>query len=663
MSGPISMTNKIENGLSQEEIWAGPRLKFLERVTTNVSNGAFPSKDDYDLFFGLPFYIQKELPGFETVQVKFNGLKSLLFQKFETMESVGHPSAEEAFYRQYEAAFYAKHSAQDDVHPSLDEALYDNKKVVPEDNLKGRTSPDDEPKVPRFTIVKDDPSGAPAGTTNAIETNDGLIAEMNKYFATGFKDDKFKVAYRRSNGDMHFYTETDFIKSFRDQKRLVTKRSPGGGTAPKEDPVSIIWLEDKKHKKFHDIIFDPSRVSNWAEDTDINLFRGFAIRSRRGQCYHTLMYIRDIVCNGDKEAYRWLCAWGAHMFQRPWEKPETSIAIHGEEEGTGKSFFPWILGKLLDGTSMNIHQRLYFKASNSKMITGDFSGHLEHCLLLHAEEAFRAESEKEDSIIKELISGPTGSINAKGIEAKLANSFLRLILTGNPPHIVKVSRFARRFLVLKISALRAQDTEFFAGLVKELKNGGFEALMYYFMHYPIEKFNLRIVKKTDALLDQTLQSASSYAKFWYNILNTGELPFDDDMPKNAREASKDETEKKITQLNTPPMAHEAWVLKRHLLHKYQDYAGQRIGKDKGDAVSFGRSFQAFFPNLDEKGKIVKDRDGRAMKTLRDKQKDKEWYYIFPSLKECRAMFDAHIGQECHWPANVQEWTFVPFKLF
>ena len=89
------------------------------------------------------------------------------------------------------------------------------------------------------------------------------------------------------------------------------------------------------------------------------------------------------------------------------------------------------------------------------------------------------------------------------------------------------------------------------------------------------------------------------------------------MPKNAKEASKDETEKKIIQLSTPPMAYEAWVLKRHLLHKYQDYAGQRIGKNVSDASSFGKSSQAFFPKLDEKDRIIKQRDGRAMKTLQD----------------------------------------------
>lgn len=200
----------------------------------------------------------------------------------------------------------------------------------------------------------------------------------------------------------------------------------------------------------------------------------------KGKCYQTLRYIRDVLCNGKKDQYRWLMAWVAHLTQRPWEKPETAVAIQGEEEGTGKSFFPWILGELLDGKGMS--HKLYFEASNSKMITGDFNGDLERCLLLHAEEAFRAESEREDSIIKNLISDHNLGINPKGIEAKLSKNFIRLILTGNPPHIVKAGRFARRFLVLKISDKRRLDTVYFKKLTDELENGGFEALMYYLMH-------------------------------------------------------------------------------------------------------------------------------------------------------------------------------------
>ena len=390
-----------------------------------------------------------------------------------------------------------------DEYPTLEEARATNKKLFGEPLSNATDEFDDHPTDEAIARNKEKlglSNVVPIKTApTVIDTRDGIVAELNaRGYGTVFKDDKFKVVYIDRYGVIHFYTKKDFVDSMAKEKMLVTETSPGGVTTGKFKPVSLHWLEHNQHKEYEKVIFDPSR-EHTLNDRDLNLFPGFAFKPKKGQCYKTLMYIRDVICNGDKDVYRWLMAWSAHIFQNPREKPETAVAIQGEEEGTGKSFFPHIISRLLDKQNMGITQRLYFKASNAKMITGDFSGHLEHCLVLHAEEAFSAESNKEDSIIKDLISGDEIGINAKNIEAKLSRNYIRLILTGNPPHIVKVSRFARRFLVLKISAKHALDTDYFRELSDELVLGGYEALMYYFMHYPIYKYNLRIVKKTKAL--------------------------------------------------------------------------------------------------------------------------------------------------------------------
>jgi Family of unknown function (DUF5906) len=469
-----------------------------------------------------------------------------------------------------------------------------------------------------------------------------FVADMNKYYAKTMKDDKFKVIDESIPGVIRFLNKKEFMDDRAHDKLQILTTSPDGNIKAKFEPKAKAWLEHPKARRYRMTVFDPRKPFH-RNDLDYNLFKGFGVEPSKGQCYKILQYVRNVLCSGNKEHYRWLMAWCAQMFQQPWKKPETAVAIQGEEEGTGKSFFPQILAKLLDGKDFTNANKLYFTTPNAKMITGDFSGHLEHCILLHAEEAFRAESDREDSIIKSIISEDNLSINAKNIEAKLSKNFIRLILTGNPPHIVKAGRFARRFLVLKISSKHRLDTEYFKELSNELNSGGYEALMYYFMHYPISKFNLRIVLKTEALLEQKIESMKGEERFWYTLLHTGELD--------------------ILGINHGKyygkMEKEYSVIKYKLFNRFQRFMNKKAEKNRSDEVSFGMRFSKFFPVIDNNGTIQKDRNGNPMKMLKSDKHQETNCYIIPSLNTCRLLFDVYFGQKCDWPDN-DEWIDKQF---
>ncbi|HSY77217.1 MAG TPA: primase-helicase family protein, partial [Bacteroidia bacterium] len=410
---------------------------------------------------------------------------------------------------------------------------------------------------------------------------------------------------------------------------------PSGETKSKNEPKSKLWLEHLKHRKYQQVVFDPSKlvITPQLSGGDYNMWPGFPVAPQKGSCIQFLRYVKNIVCKGNKDQYRWLMAWTAHIFQKPWEKPETAVAIQSEEEGTGKSFFPVVLSGIM-------HESSYFPASNSKMITGDFNGHLEYTILLHGEEAFSAESNRDDSIIKNLISDMMIPINAKGVQAKLAKNYARLMFTGNPPHIVKAGRFARRFLVLKISTQRLQDTSFYGNLLKYMKNGGYAALMYYLMHYPIDKFNLRIAIKTAGLLEQKLESQTIDERFWYTQLYEGHLSY------IGTSQGKYYGNNQL----------EYHVIKYKLFSQFQRFAGRRVEKSKSDSVSFGMRFAKFFPVIDGHGKLLRDRNDAPLKFLKTDKHQEVPCYIVPPLSVCRAMFDNYLGQKCDWPDDNNEWV-------
>ena len=475
-------------------------------------------------------------------------------------------------------------------------------------------------------------------------TEDVVIAKLNEYYAKTMLGNQFKIIDESIPGRVRFLDEKHFISNLRGEKALITITEPGGAIKPKFEPVSTIWLNHKKARRYRMVIFDPRREFQRTNE-DYNLWPGFAIKPVRGNCYKFLRYVRDIVCAGDKAIYRWLMAWVAHMVQRPWEKPETAVAIQGEEEGTGKSFFPKVLSILLDGLEPRSDHLLYFTTSNSKMITGDFSGHLEYCVLLHAEEAFSAENERENSIIKNLVSEDTIGINAKNKEAKRSRNFIRLILTGNPPHIVKAGRFARRFLVLKILPKQRLNTDYFRELSDDLHTGGFDALMFYLARYPIFKYNLRVAPRTNALSEQQEGSFTSEEEFWHNRLHTGELTI----------------EKTTENHYYKGLGIEALIGRAQMFYWYQHFARKQGKRKISNEVWFGRNFSKFFNEnktlVQTKNKIT----GAPLIGLATVKPDDLNYYVIPKLSICRELFQAYLGRKVEWPDESEEWIDKPYE--
>jgi hypothetical protein len=551
-----------------------------------------------------------------------------------------HPTDEELAYDAARVLGPRPSSAtMPDEHPPSEEELARNeRKLFGEKDLFGSN-------VVPLRSAQPDESGS---------VEDIVVNKLNKYYAKTMLGNKFKIIDESVPGVVRFLDEKDFIAILRSEKALITITEPNGTIKPRIEPVTTIWLNHRKARIYRMVIFDTHKIFDptvWGPHVDYNLWRGPATFPQKGSCYKTLRYIRDVVCNGDKETYRWLMAWVAHMVFRPWEKPDTAIAIQGEEEGTGKSFFVWILSLLLDGKEESMERSfpLYFKASSAKMITGEFNGHLEHCLLLHAEEAFRAESDREDAIIKDLISGGKLGIHGKYRDAKLSNNYIRLILTGNPPHIVKVGRFARRFLVLKISDKKMLKTDYFGDLAKNLHCGALEALMYYLKKYPIHKFNLRVAPKTAALADQKEASSTPEEQFWKSRLYTGELTMDGTVEKGQNKYYAND------------IGTEYLIIKNRLYRNYEKFAKNIRGARVSDEVWFGRRFAKFFNAKESLVRLKVNNTGAPLIGLAtDKLPDNTNYYVIPKLSICRELFSDYIGQPIEWPDDVEDWLDKPF---
>ena len=92
------------------------------------------------------------------------------------------------------------------------------------------------------------------------------------------------------------------------------------------------WMQHRERRKYQDIGFFPGRdVPGF-----YNLWRGFAVEPRKGDCSKFLAHVRENVCQGDDDLYAWVMAWFADIFQRPAVKCGTSLALRGKQ-GVGKT--------------------------------------------------------------------------------------------------------------------------------------------------------------------------------------------------------------------------------------------------------------------------------------------------------------------------------------
>src|SRR5207248_5353086 len=112
-----------------------------------------------------------------------------------------------------------------------------------------------------------------------------------------------------------------------------------------------------------------------------NMFQGFAVEPREGDCSKFLAHLKDNAARGDEKTYLWIVGWWAQIFQQPSIKMETALVMRGPF-GTGKTKIGEVMGSLIgDG----VH---YMLVDQPRFITGQFNSHMASLLVLHAYEAF-----------------------------------------------------------------------------------------------------------------------------------------------------------------------------------------------------------------------------------------------------------------------------------
>jgi Family of unknown function (DUF5906) len=371
----------------------------------------------------------------------------------------------------------------------------------------------------------------------------------------------------------------------------------------KREPLGRCWLSHPARRQYEGLVFAPKQVVAG----HYNLWRGFAVEPRPGDCSRFLGHVKDNVCSGDEKICTWVTAWFAHIFQRPDDKLDTSLGLRGPQ-GVGKTKVGDVFGSLLG--------RHYLLVAEPRYVTGRFNAHMAQLLMLHADEAFWAGERSAEGKLKDMISGKRHPIEFKGKEAFWVDNFMRLLVTGNPNWMVPAGWDERRFCVLDAGEKRKRDHAYFAAIDEEMNTGGREALLHYLLNFDLSKVNLREIPKTDALLDQKLASFSVEESWWYDVLHRGELPG----LENGCECLK------------------------HGLHDSYLRRMEKVGR-RGSPRSTQTALGMFLRKMVGSDLATDTRDEK-----------RKYMYRFPPLKECRERFVQMTQSQIAWEDPDAKWT-------
>ena len=428
------------------------------------------------------------------------------------------------------------------------------------------------------------------GLVGAGEGVCAVTDSLNKVMALVLVGSKV-VVMLDGNEDETFISTHAARELYANQKILVDKKL--------RNPIDI-WLESRDRRDYpNGLIFD---VTGTTPMGYYNLFRGWAMVPRPGDCSKFLGHIKEVIACGDEHIYQWVLAWLADIFQNTCRKPGTMLMLRGVE-GCGKGTLVNEIGRLLG--------RHYMPVAGSQDLARNFNAHLASSILVFADEALWGGDRSGEGRLKQIITEPHIVLEKKGHDPFKLPSYHRIIGSTNHDWAVPAGATSRRFTILDVSGHRAGDKAYFDSIHKEMAAGGREALLHHLLHFDIHASGADPTKCliTDALRETRAYTADPMHLWWKNILESGELPGTGEW----------ET------VSCSCLYQSFMDATRH---------SKRSSTTKESSVAFGMALKKVIP-----GELKRERKSISVCGM----SSREWHYRLPPLNECVIQFEKVTG--------------------
>jgi putative DNA primase/helicase len=273
------------------------------------------------------------------------------------------------------------------------------------------------------------------------------------------------------------------------------------------------WLESPKREMINlkDIIFDASAPPGGLVAGTINLFHGFPLKPKKGDC-EILMDLFIYICK-DKEVLDFVLKWIAYPLQHPGTKMQTAIIMHGDE-GTGKSFL-W----------REVVARIYGEYAGvigQAELESQFNPWASKKLMLIAEEVVsRAELNSHKGKLKHLVTGGDILINDKNVPLRPEKNQANFVFLSNEIQPNKLDHTDRRYCVIYTPPPLGK--EFYEEAAQCIRNGGVEAFYHYLMNLDLTGFGPHTKPPLNDDKRELVEISMSAEELFFNEWREGSL--------------------------------------------------------------------------------------------------------------------------------------------
>ncbi|PNG27019.1 primase-helicase family protein [Methylocella silvestris] len=456
---------------------------------------------------------------------------------------------------------------------------------------------------------------------------DGIVGGMNSEWALVLMGSRAVIMREMPHAPVEDRTRVVSIDAFRaylSNQTCVIKgreRQPDGSwkTVTRHLKLAPLWLNSRRRRTYDGIEFFPDKDDAAGTRGYFNLWRGYSVTpdpspaEGRRLKYRTFYdHLATNICDGNPELFRWVWNWFAHILQRPRERIGTAIAMRGKM-GTGKTKIGEIMGSLFASH--------YFLVDDPRYVTGQFNAHMASCLLLQVDEGFWAGDKAAEGRLKGLVTAPKQMIEAKGVDPIRLDNYVRLLFSSNEGWVVPAGMDERRFCVIDVAAHVAQNGQYFAEMDAEMDAGGREALLADLLATDLDAPDapsLRVIPKTEALLEQKLRSLDTVSAWWFERLCDG----------------------------APTRRGSAWRRQVPVDVLFDDYVhhAEKIGvRRKSEKTSLGMLLRKLVPGLGNRKASETIDLGDGTSGVR-----RVPCWLFPPLADCRTAFVDAVKQPIDW---------------
>lgn len=469
-------------------------------------------------------------------------------------------------------------------------------------------------KVHNAFNYSQDPQGSLAPETSfeklEVKEDGSYLDKINKSFALIFEDGGHSILHEtvREDGEpcVKLLSEASFKRMLSPYTVTVGKRTMTYATA---------WLDWSKRRTFAGLCFKPEQSAN---HNYYNLWKGFSVKgkpygeaspqARMGFDMFKEHVYQNLAMSVEKD-FMWIMGYFAHLIQRPFEKPRTTVVFKGKK-GVGKNIVLELIGQLIKGH--------YQVTSNSRYLTSNFNGHFKNCLCLVLDEAFWSGDKSAEGQLKSLTTDENILIEMKGKEPFNIKNYVRIFILGNEDWVVPASADERRYAIFEVGEGRMQDQEYFSKMKYLMDScGGIEVLFDYLQNFDLSKVKINTIPNTGGLLDQKIQSLGPLESFWHEALCEGHFPY-----------LNNEWESRVSK-DAFKNAFNLYCKSRSITTKFLP-----------GSVKMAKVVRMLCPSVDTRSKTLAS---DSTYSARDAA------FALPSLKIARSEFEEYIGHDMPWP--------------